>query len=175
HLALRSPRPGPDVGEPLPAFVSPTTRLRAEVAAAGLGPAALKAVARYVKRRREPSPSPPQPLPPPPREGKPVVRYVGWTGHDNMGDEALLEAITGALDWAEVRTAKRGDLLLLGGGTLINRGSYLDWLEDQDSPRLERAVFGTGVANPDFWRDRDEAQRSEERRVGKECRSRGAR
>ncbi|HSJ35409.1 MAG TPA: glycosyltransferase [Acidimicrobiia bacterium] len=159
HLALRSIRPGPDVGEPLPAFISPTTRLRAEVAAAGLRPAALKAVARYVKRRRAPSPSPHQPLPPPPREGKPVVRYVGWTGHDNMGDEALLEAITGALDWAEVRTAKRGDLLLLGGGTLINRGSYLDWLEEQDSPRLERAVFGTGVANPDFWRDRDESRR----------------
>ena len=35
-----------------------------------------------------PSPPPTPPL----REGKPVVRYVGWTGHDNKGDEALLEA-----------------------------------------------------------------------------------
>lgn len=160
YVALRSPSPGGDVGESLPAFVSPTTRLRSEVAAAGVSPNALKAVARYVKRRRSRSVPLSSPPPSPPvREGKPVVRYVGWTGHDNMGDEALLEAITGALDWAEVRTAKRGDLLLLGGGTLINRGSYLDWLVEQDSPRLERAVFGTGVANPEFWRERDEAQR----------------
>jgi polysaccharide pyruvyl transferase WcaK-like protein/GT2 family glycosyltransferase len=159
YVALRSTSPGPEVGETLPAFIAPTTRLRAEVVAAGFRPAALKAVVRFVRQRRSVSPAPSRPLPPAPRAGKPVVRYVGWTGHDNMGDEALLEAITGALDWAEVRTAKRGDLLLLGGGTLINRGSYLDWLVEQDSPRLERAVFGTGVANPEFWRERDEAQR----------------
>lgn len=160
YLALRSARPGPEVGEPLPAFVSPTTLLRSEISSAGVSPDALKAVARFVRRRRSGPEPQPRPLPRPERrEGRPVVRYVGWTGHDNMGDEALLEAITGALDWAEVRTAKRGDLLLLGGGTLINRGSYLDWLVDQDSPRLERAVYGTGVANPEFWRARDESRR----------------
>jgi hypothetical protein len=65
----------------------------------------------------------------------------------------LLLAIEGLLGWGDVRTSKKGDLLLLGGGTLINRGSYLNWLEDHDSPRLERAVLGTGVANPQFWKN----------------------
>ncbi len=56
------------------------------------------------------------------------------------------------MDWGDFTTT--GDptgLLLLGGGTLINRKVYLDWLQTKDSPRIERAVFGTGVANPSFW------------------------
>lgn len=80
------------------------------------------------------------------------VRYVGWTGHDNLGDEAMLEAIRRLMPWARIET--RGDpqnLLMLGGGTLINRTMYLDWLRERDSPRLERVTFGTGVANPQFW------------------------
>ena len=47
--------------------------------------------------------------------------------------------------------ARLGTSLLLGGGTLINRNQYLGWLLERDSPRIERAVFGTGVANPGFW------------------------
>jgi polysaccharide pyruvyl transferase WcaK-like protein len=42
-------------------------------------------------------------------------------------------------------------LLMLGGGTLINRLTYLEALRRQDSPRLERVVFGTGVADPVYW------------------------
>lgn len=80
------------------------------------------------------------------------VRYVGWTGKDNLGDEAMLEAVRRLMPWAKVETG--GDpqgILLLGGGTLINRTTYLRWLLERDSPRVERAVFGTGVASPEFW------------------------
>ena len=159
YIALRSERPGPHQGEPNPAFVSPTTRLRRDLSASGLSPGALKVVARYVTGRLAPTEERPPRKPAATASSPPVVRYVGWTGHDNLGDEALLKAVTEGLDWADVRTAKRGDLLLLGGGTLINRGSYITWLEDQDSPRIERAVFGTGVANPEFWGDRRQAER----------------
>ena len=40
---------------------------------------------------------------------------------------------------------------MLGGGTLINRMTYLESLRRYDSPRLERVVFGSGVADPDYW------------------------
>lgn len=92
------------------------------------------------------------PLPPEDPGGDPVtVRYIGWTGHDNLGDEALLAATRRLLPWAEITTSGHaGRLLLLGGGTLINRG-YLRHLREHDSPRVERAVYGTGVANPDYW------------------------
>ncbi len=118
--------------------------------------AAVPAVARYAATRLAKRPyrrlgSPP-PLPPDdPGDGPVPVRYVGWAGHDNLGDEALVEATRRLLPWAELATSgPAGRLLLLGGGTLINRG-YLKHLAEHDSPRVERAVFGTGVANPEFW------------------------
>lgn len=157
-VAMRTEAPDARVGSPLEAFTNRTTRLRRDIASAGVGIGSVKAVGRYLLR-----PKPVRPTPPKPRQAKserlPIVRYVGWTGHENLGDEALLQAIGGLLDWADVRTSKRGDLLLLGGGTLINRGSYLNWLEEHDSPRIERAVLGTGVANPEFWKNDDNAGR----------------
>lgn len=157
-VALRALSPGDEVGTPLQTFTNRTTRLRREVAASGLGIGSAKAVGRYLLR-----PKPVADKAPRPRqartERRPVIRYVGWTGHENLGDEALLLAIDGLLDWGDVRTSKKGDLLLLGGGTLINRGSYLNWLEDHDSPRIERAVLGTGVANPQFWKNGSDAGR----------------
>lgn len=80
------------------------------------------------------------------------ARYVGWTGKDNLGDEAMLEAVRDLLPFAEVEVSgPPRHLLLLGGGTLINRSTYLGWLEERDSPRVERATIGTGVASPDYW------------------------
>ncbi|MGH8911544.1 MAG: polysaccharide pyruvyl transferase family protein, partial [Acidimicrobiia bacterium] len=80
------------------------------------------------------------------------ARYVGWVGYDNLGDEAMLEAFRRLLPWAEVEVSGvPRDLLLLGGGTLINRSTYLGWLTERDSPRIERAVIGTGVADPGYW------------------------
>jgi polysaccharide pyruvyl transferase WcaK-like protein len=77
---------------------------------------------------------------------------VGWVGKDNLGDEAMLEATGQLLSWGEIDVrGEARDLLLLGGGTLINRNQYLKWLTERDSPRIERAALGTGVANPGFW------------------------
>lgn len=84
-------------------------------------------------------------------EARAQVRYVGWTGRSNMGDEAMLQAVGQLFGWADIGTSgDPGDLLMLGGGTLINRG-YLRHLRPHDSPRVERAAFGTGVAHPDYW------------------------
>jgi len=85
-------------------------------------------------------------------ERPPGIRYVGWVGKENLGDEAMIEATRQLMSWGEIEArGEARDLLLLGGGTLINRNQYLRWLLDRDSPRIERAVFGTGVASPDFW------------------------
>ncbi len=77
---------------------------------------------------------------------------MGWVGKDNLGDEAMLDATRDLLPWGEIDVrGEAKDLLLLGGGTLINRNQYLKWLTERDSPRIERAVYGTGVASPGFW------------------------
>lgn len=81
------------------------------------------------------------------------IRYLGWTGHDNLGDEALLGAISSLLSWADIDPSEsKPSLLMVGGGTLINSdGSYLRRFEQLDSPRLDRVVFGTGVRSPEYW------------------------
>lgn len=88
---------------------------------------------------------------PPADDRRPSVRYVGWTGRHNLGDEAMLQSVRELFSGSEVVTeGDRSDLLMLGGGTLINRG-YLRHLRPLDSPRIERVAFGTGVANPEYW------------------------
>jgi hypothetical protein len=82
----------------------------------------------------------------------PGVSYIGWLGRENFGDEIMLKAVQELLPAARVGYEAPGArLLLLGGGTLINRLTYLEALRRHDSPRIERAVFGTGVASPDYW------------------------
>jgi glycosyltransferase involved in cell wall biosynthesis len=81
----------------------------------------------------------------------PRVHYVGWTWQSNLGDDAMLAAAKQLLRWGDVAEHERAELLLLGGGTLINRSDYLEQLIRRDSPRAERAVFGTGVADPRYW------------------------
>lgn len=84
--------------------------------------------------------------------GRPSARYVGWTGKHNLGDDVMLDAIRGLLGWVDVtESGDPKDLIVLGGGTLINRHTYLKWVSERDSPRIERAVIGTGVASPEFW------------------------
>ena len=82
----------------------------------------------------------------------PGVTYVGWLGRENFGDEAMLQAVRQLLPGAAVsHKAPNRRLLMLGGGTLINRLTYLQSLRQFDSPRIERAVFGSGVADPAYW------------------------
>lgn len=85
-------------------------------------------------------------------EEVPGVTYVGWLGRENFGDEAMLNAVRALLPDAVVgHNAPNRRLLMLGGGTLINRITYLESLRRYDSPRIERVVFGSGVADPEYW------------------------
>lgn len=143
---------------PTEAEVEPPTSLRSEVLAdlksggrkAATAPwrALRSAVAHRPFRPTQASPTRPGIADPGKR---PSVRYVGWTGRNNLGDEAMFEAISARFSWADVSPdASAPDVVMLGGGTLINRG-YLKRLRPFDSPRRERVIFGTGVANPSYW------------------------
>jgi GT2 family glycosyltransferase len=121
-----------------------------EAAQLGAGPA-VKTGLRLIKQRVRPERTRPRRTATD-SDGPPGIRYVGWVGKENLGDEAMLAATAQLMSWGEVETrGEARDLLLLGGGTLINRNHYLRWLLERDSPRIERAVFGTGVASPEFW------------------------
>ncbi|MFQ5555701.1 MAG: polysaccharide pyruvyl transferase family protein, partial [Acidimicrobiia bacterium] len=148
----------------VPAVTGDRTLLYEDVLRSGPRRAAAS-VARYLtsKARHRPyrpvdvawetSPSPDSGSQSPPSTAGPArVGYVGWVGKENMGDEAMLAATRGLMPWAEVAPdLEHAGALLLGGGTLINRKLYLDWLKRKDSPRLERFALGTGVADPTFW------------------------
>ena len=85
-------------------------------------------------------------------ERRPQARYVGWTGRFNLGDDVMVDRVRELLDWADIaESGDPQDLILLGGGTLINMRTYLRWVSERDSPRIERATLGTGVASPEFW------------------------
>ncbi len=72
----------------------------------------------------------------------------------------MLESIRELLPWVDIETSgDAGNLIILGGGTLINRSSYLRQLTDRDIPRAERAVIGTGVASPDYWGQQEDPER----------------
>jgi hypothetical protein len=95
-----------------------------------------------------------------PEPGRPSARYFGWSGHHNIGDEVMLESIRRLLPWVDIETSgDPGNLIILGGGTLINRSSYLRQVTERDTPRAERAVIGTGVASPDYWGQLEDPQR----------------
>ncbi len=93
--------------------------------------------------------------PPPETEGDASipVAYVGYTGKNNLGDEAMLAATRLLLPWGGLApdlTDPR--LLVVGGGTLVNADRYyLTRILRQDAPTSERAMLGTGVRSPEFW------------------------
>ncbi len=97
---------------------------------------------------------------------KPLVSYIGWTGHNNLGDEILYQAHQAlfprlsfvpyrAQSVAAVVRSLQGKQLyvagFLGGGTLINQSPA--WI--RKIARLERQnlpiyCFGTGVTENEF-------------------------
>lgn len=81
------------------------------------------------------------------------VSYIGFTGKENLGDEAVLAAVRHLFPWATIeRDLPDPRVLMVGGGTLINgRHYYLTRVLRNDSPGLERILLGTGVRNPEFW------------------------
>jgi hypothetical protein len=92
------------------------------------------------------------------------MRYIGWLGHRNVGDEALYFAFRDTLfkdalvvpldDWsplAALATLRERQLVVLGGGTLINVDPYLFSLERTQELGMSSIVFGTGVADLEYW------------------------
>ena len=73
---------------------------------------------------------------------------AAWTGHGNLGDEAMRAAYC--------RTFGGRDVPVLAGGTLINRGDGVLDAYRAACAQSGRALptFGTGVADPAFWRNR---------------------
>lgn len=88
--------------------------------------------------------------------------YIGWVGHNNLGDEAMYyafkELLFRRLDinlFAYGNMNKRFDIAFLGGGTLINRSvGYLHLFQEAQASCSQSYVFGTGVCSDEFWRTR---------------------
>ncbi|MBI4398936.1 MAG: polysaccharide pyruvyl transferase family protein [Candidatus Omnitrophica bacterium] len=91
--------------------------------------------------------------------------YVGFSG-ENLGDEALRHSIFSLFDSRVLFSHSRGaavrfmekqgllrwNMLMLGGGTLLLRSqNVLDSISVKGIQK--RVVFGTGAANPAFWKD----------------------
>ena len=95
-----------------------------------------------------------------------AIGYIGWVGHDNLGDEAMFEAIRKAMSRFTLLDLlpEPGERLLtqlglggpnvfraalLGGGTLINP-LYLPVARMIRNFHLPLYAVGTGVGNPGF-------------------------
>lgn len=79
--------------------------------------------------------------------------YVGLTGKDNLGDDAVRLAIERLMPWARFGVGvPDARLVVVGGGTLINgKRYYQNRMLRADSPACERVLFGTGVRSPSYW------------------------
>lgn len=100
-----------------------------------------------------------------------ATAYIGWAGHGNLGDEAMLAAHRSLLgptpvrqvppggDGRALRALGRADrfaAVCLGGGTLIHNGHFRTVLgallaAAPDAPRL---MLSVGVEDPDYLRGR---------------------
>jgi glycosyltransferase involved in cell wall biosynthesis len=119
-----------------------------DLAAAGLREVARAAVKQArALRDRSPAPEPAAP------DSRIPVDYVGLTGKQNLGDDAVRVAIERLMPWAHFAVDHPDPrLLMVGGGTLINgRRYYLTRMLRRDSPAVERVLFGTGVRSPEYW------------------------
>lgn len=100
-------------------------------------------------------------------QSSPGVAYIGWLGHDNLGDDAIFEACRRELAGARVVRLPRAPTLarlstlagrpifeagLLGGGTVVgwpNYRSSIDRLRRLGGP-VPMFALGVGVLDPDF-------------------------
>ena len=104
---------------------------------------------------------------------KPRAAYVGgWLGHNNLGDEALFEAykeLFPGISFYNVgghreevtlaRITKAFDSAVMAGGTLIgNKGNFLARSQRMLNTARHRFVFGTGVADYEFWEGRKQSE-----------------
>lgn len=111
------------------------------------------------------------------RPEAPLLKYIGWVGHRNIGDEALFAAFRDHLfrrafvlpyyDLSPLSvygSFKRSRSVVLGGGTLINDDNYLVPLERGQGSGLRSYVFGTGVGDLSYWSAYDQPWRGNEDR-----------
>lgn len=93
--------------------------------------------------------------------------YIGWIGHDNLGDEAMYQSIRARLARLSLppyKNTKKTRLferirggkglfkgVLLGGGTLINAPNVLSALRSGMKRYGFGSIFGPGVIDPIFW------------------------
>jgi polysaccharide pyruvyl transferase WcaK-like protein len=113
------------------------------------------------------------------RKSSPTLGYLGWTGHHNMGDEAINAALVDALHditfvpvpigpSALLRRARdlpelRRIPLLLGGGTVLGRRIWRIHLRLALAVTAPTPAFmlGAGVEDPDFTRPGHLSERGE--------------
>lgn len=97
---------------------------------------------------------------------RPLVYYMGWTGHQNLGDEVLYEAhktLFPNLRFIPFRKLSPASSLIrlvrrkgfaagfLGGGTLINQSpAWIDYIKRVQAYGLPVYCFGTGVTEDKF-------------------------
>ena len=80
------------------------------------------------------------------KQGK--ITYIGWVGHNNIGDEALYQSNQKIFEpYQLIPDEKRqhSKITLFGGGTL-----HSNWLSSIVPNRYNYA-YGVGVRNPSFW------------------------
>jgi Polysaccharide pyruvyl transferase len=98
---------------------------------------------------------------------RPRAAYIGWVGHNNLGDEVLQEAHQVLFPGVALSVYRRSRLSkplrsitglrpynfgILGGGTLINQGhEWLTAVRDLQANHIPMVCLGTGVASPEFW------------------------
>lgn len=130
--------------------IPPRTPGVKDIRSAGVREVARVAVREARRRRSEREQEPPEPGR---ADDRVPVAYVGFTGHNNLGDEAVKTAIERLMPWARFSAdATDPTILMVGGGTLINgRRYYLNRMLRQESAVVERVLFGTGVRSPEYW------------------------
>lgn len=94
------------------------------------------------------------------KDDTPMISYMGWTGHNNLGDEILYDAHKAlfpnlaVVPFRKDNTSKAQSLIkagFLGGGTLINQStSWLEQISYIESQNLPLYCFGTGVTQTSF-------------------------
>lgn len=96
------------------------------------------------------------------------IGYIGWTGNNNLGDEALLEAFKNQFkNYSSCYPKSIGNKILhkgigrknyfkagfLGGGTMIFTGAF-NALEEWNSLGIPLFTYGSGVRDPIYWKTR---------------------
>jgi len=79
------------------------------------------------------------------------IRYLGWLETDNLGDIALYQSIKELFEpYALHASTADPDAVMIGGGTLLFRSTFLDDFTTAIETSEQSFVFGAGVAHPRY-------------------------